>query len=163
MNTLPRDLIRLLVFKYINNECIINCLKVCHKIFYSFTKEERNQLIMRSLTFQEKQKQLKYINKVIQSMTVNGIKENERRLKSGQKLKKYNYYFCYGCANPIRPGSIRGVRHDVVCKKLFHNCIYCGIPFTTGLYSSRSAAGLHGQHLFHQENTCPKRLLQMKK
>lgn len=158
MNTLPRDIIRLLVFDYVDGEYAINFLKICRKVYNCFNSNERNLIRMKSLYFLEKSRQLKYIRKVIDEMTIKGIEENKRRAIRGVKQKKYNYYFCEGCANVIRPGIVRGIRHDDVCNRTFHNCKWCGIPYSIPYkckYSSR-AISPHGRSLLHQERNCPR-------
>jgi hypothetical protein len=156
MNTLPKDIIRLLVFNYVDGEYARNFLKICSKVYYSFSKTERKLLRMKSLYFIEKIKQEKYIKKVIDDMTIKGIEENVQRVVRGVKPKKYNYFFCEGCANVIRPGIVRGVRHENNCKKNFNNCKWCGIPYASQ-YSPRGSVSSHAYYLLHNECKCPRR------
>ena len=155
MNDLPKDIIRLLVFDYVDGEYAINFLKICRKVYNSFSSNERNLIRMKSLYFMERCKQLKYIRKVIDEMTIKGIEENERRAIRGVKQKKYNYFFCEGCASVIRPATIRCVRHLDSCKRTFHNCKWCGIPYSCNKFSN-SGISKHGHYLLHREKDCPR-------
>jgi hypothetical protein len=153
MNTLPKDIVRILAFNYVDGEYVINFLKICSKVYNSFNANERKILRQKYLYFVERVKQTRYIRNVIDDMTVKEIKANERRGEDyGRNRKKHTYDFCEGCANVIRSG--RRERHSRACRNNFHNCKWCGIP-----YASQSSRGVLSTHLilYHNESKCPRR------
>ena len=51
MNTLPKDIVRILAFNYVDVEYVINFLKICSKVYNSFNANERKILRQKSLYF----------------------------------------------------------------------------------------------------------------
>ena len=162
MELLQKDIIKLLFVKYLSGHDAVKCLRVCKRFSECFTDQDKYILRQKCALFVERNKQNKYIDELLEHYTKGTDEKNAERIAWRKKPKKYNYYFCNGCANIIRAGVHRKSFHETtLCKRYFKNCEHCNLPFS--FVHESTDHSIHAKTIGHNELMCPHKKITKKK
>ena len=120
MLELGKNILRLVILKYLSEVDAIKCIKLCKQLYNLFTDHEKWCMRMKCSRFnrihKERQSQISYIQSVIDKEV-----DKEVGKEIDKKVLRKSISFCNGCAF-----IIRNEIHN--CRKDFRECPYCKMP-----------------------------------